>query len=369
MSNTFHKLRVSGVKAETKDCVSVSFEVPESLKETFHYKQGQYLTLRFQLNGKEERRAYSMSSAPYEKDLTVTVKRLKGGLVSNHINDNIKAGAAVEVMPPEGRFFTKIEENHKKSYYLFAAGSGITPLMSMLKTIIEKEPMSTVFLLYGNRDKEDIIFRESLADLEARYSGQLIVEQTLSGVKKKTGGLSSWFKRKPVSTWSGKAGRIGGKLLTLFLEEYQPRHPEQEYFICGPAEMIETVKAELLKRDIDKKRIHVEYFTAADKKDAAVPGASAAGGACRVKVKLNGKEFEVVVPEDKTVLDALLDDKHEPPYSCTSGSCSTCMAKVLKGKAEMEACYALDDDEIEEGYILTCQAHPVTAALEIDYDV
>ncbi len=368
MSNTFHRLKVSGVKAETKDCVSVSFEVPESLKETFHYRQGQYLTLRFQLNGKEERRAYSMSSAPYEKDLTVTVKRLKGGLVSNHINDNIKAGAEVEVMPPEGRFFTKIDEAQKKSYYLFAAGSGITPLMSMLKTIVEKEPMSTVFLLYGNRHEEDIIFRAALVDLEAEYSGQLIIEQALSGVKKSGGGIASWFKRKPVSTWTGKTGRIGGKLLSLFLEEYQPRHSEQEYFICGPAAMIETVKAELLNRNIDKKRIHVEYFTAADAKDSSTSGASAAG-AGRVKVKLNGKQFEIVVPKDKTVLDALLDEKHEPPYSCTSGSCSTCMAKVLKGKAEMEACYALDDDEIEEGYILTCQAHPITAELEIDYDV
>ena len=216
MNPTFYPLTISRVNKETEDAVSLFFYIPEDLKETFRYTQGQYLTLRFSLNGKEERRAYSMCSSPLEKEITVTVKRLERGLVSNHINDHLEAGSTVEVMSPDGRFNTKLDPEQHKSYYLFGAGSGITPLMSILKTILEKEPMSTVFLLYGNREEKSIIFRDSLSEMNKRYDNQLIVEHILSQpIKKKEKGLGGFFK-KATMDWSGKTGRIDAPAVADF---------------------------------------------------------------------------------------------------------------------------------------------------------
>ena len=366
MSKSFHRLPVKNITQETPDAVTLTFEVPGDLKNEFQFTQGQHLTLRFEIAGKEERRSYSMCSSPLESDISVTVKKVKGGKVSNYIHDHVKPGTQVEAMPPEGRFFTQLDEEQKKNYYLIAAGSGITPLMSMLKTILEKEPMSYVFLLYGNRSEEEIIFKNELDRLAKRYEGQLHAEYTLSQPKReKPKGLGGLFS-KGKTTWEGKTGRIGAGVLKEFLEENAPRHKESEFFICGPGNLIEAAEKALLASGFDKKNIHHEYFSSPD----SAPKTHVAGVAgAKLTATLDGKKFETTVPEGKHILFAVIDAGGDAPYSCTSGACATCMAKVLKGEVKMDACYALDDSEIEAGYVLTCQAHPVSAEVEVTYDV
>ncbi len=369
MSHSFHNLTVKQITRETAEAVTLTFDVPTELIEQYQFTQGQHLTLRFTINGKEERRSYSMSSSPLENGLSVTVKKVKGGKVSNHIFDKVKVGDAVEVMTPDGRFFTALNDENKKNYYLVGAGSGITPLMSILKTILEKEPMSFVHLLYGSRSEDEIIFKSQLDELSRRYEGQLMVEHSLSQPKlEKAKGLGGLFsKGKP--TWEGKIGRIDAKVFQKFYEEYPPRHKQSEYFLCGPGGMIDSVEKTLLEKGIDKKNIHHEYFTASPKADGeAVPAGDVVAGA-KLTAYLDGRTYETTVAKGKHLLFAVIDAGGDAPYSCTSGACATCMAKVKKGTVKMDACYALDESEIKQGYILTCQAHPTSEEVEITFEV
>lgn len=364
MSDTkFYPLTVSKVKTETEDTVSLYFQVPAELAETFAYKQGQYLTLRFTINGTEERRAYSMSSSPLEPELAVSVKRVSGGKVSNYIQDAVKAGDTVDVMPPQGRFFTALDPDQRKSYYLFGAGSGITPLMSILKTTLEEEPQSSVYLLYGSREDDQIIFYDELQALCQRYAGQLKVQYIVSQPKKEKGG---WFK-KSTSNWTGLTGRISPLVIDTFLRECPVQGKGAEYFICGPGAMIDAVETSLTEQGISKKSIHSERFVNAA--EVAAGKVMTAGGAGTVKVQLRGENLTIKVPENKTILEALLDAKHDAPYSCMAGACSTCMAKVKSGSVKMDVCYALDDDEVANGYVLACQSHPDGQDVEISFDV
>ncbi len=367
MSDTqFYPLSVSQVKQETRDTVSVYFTVPAELQETFTYVQGQYLTLRFEINGQEERRAYSMSSSPLEAELVVSIKRVSGGKVSNHINDNVKAGDTIEVMPPQGRFYTQLDPDQRKTYYLFGAGSGITPLISIIKTTLEKEPQSSVYLLYGSREDDQIIFHQELQELAKRYEGQFDVEFIVSQPRKEKGG---WFKKATIN-WAGRVGRINGVEIQRCLDENPLQGKGAEYFICGPGAMIDAVEAALKDQGVDAVNIHSERFVnAAEAAAAKASDASAGGGAATVKVQLRGEQISVEVPADKTILESLTAAKYDAPYSCMSGACSTCMAKVKQGSVKMDVCYALDDDEIAQGYILACQAHPEGDGVEITFDV
>lgn len=368
----FFSLKVRQVTPETPDTVTLEFEIPDDLCETFLFKQGQHITIRIHKDGHELRRSYSMSSSPLDNRLAVTIKKVEGGQVSTYLHDSVKAGDTLEIAAPDGRFNTPLDPDKRRTYYLFGAGSGITPLMSILRTILESEPMSAIFLLYGSRDEESIIFRDELDRLSERYVGQLHVEHVLSQPRKESSGsgLFGLFK-KSTTNWLGKKGRITAKMAGEFLDDNMARGPEEEcqYFICGPGNMTDTLKSALIGRGIPTKQVHTEHFVNASHVPGEFQAGSAPGGEKRVIVHLLGKRIELPVPPGATILDVLVKERYDPPYSCTAGACSTCMAKVLSGKVTMEACYALDDEEVKAGYILTCQSRPETDVVELTYDM
>ncbi len=373
MSDThFYALKVKAVNPVLSDSVNLVFDIPAELKDKFHYEHGQYLTLKFDLKGQEVRRAYSLCTSPVvDADPAVTVKRVHKGLVSNHINDTIKAGDTIEVMPPQGRFTVALNPDNKKDYFLFGSGSGITPLLSILKTVLEVEPKSRVCLLYGNRNEDSILFEQELNQLLQRYAGQLVVEHTLSQPKQeKAGGLTGLFK-KPKINWTGAVGRIDGRKAAEFVDKNAMGDGRpQEHFLCGPSAMMEAVELMLKGKGLDSKNVHAEWFTNAGETKAAgaAVGASALSNAT-VTVIISGKRHEVSLQGKESILDAMRRLQLDPPYSCLSGACATCMAKVTEGSVAMDACFALDDDEIKKGFVLSCQARPTSEGVVVSFDI
>jgi len=361
----FHKLKVKDVINETEDCVTVLFEVSDEDRANFKFTAGQYLTLKASIKGEDIRRAYSICTGQNEENLGVSVKKVADGKMSTYLNESVRKGDELEVMQPDGKFTLITHVDMQRDHYFFAAGSGITPVMSMIKSMLEDEPKSTAYLLYGSKDESNIIFKNQLDELQSQYEGQLIVSHSLSRpIKEKSVGLLGILGKKSTS-WSGLKGRIDSAKVAQFIQENPPKSDNAEYYICGPGSMIENVKTTLLGNGVDNKNIHQEYFTTSDAAKTEVTQATAGAA---LTAFLNGQEINLTVEKGKTLLDTLLDAGHEAPYSCTSGACSTCVAKVKKGTVEMEACFALDDDEIEQGYILTCQAHPTSGEVEIEYE-
>lgn len=359
----FYKLHVSKIIRETPGAVSIEFDKTDTPDNFFDFIPGQHLTLKMVSNGKEQRRSYSLSSVPEDKSLRITVKKVKGGLISNHLFQNLKEGDVIEVSKPEGHFCIKPESEHKRAYYFFAAGSGITPVYSMIQALLEHEPRSTVHLLYGNRKEEDIIFYNGLNDLYKKHEGQFFLQYTLSQHKKS---ILPFLSSKK-DDWQGWTGRISKKQIELFLNQNQSSEKEKSYYLCGPGEMIEEVKKYLLGHDIDLKSIHAEYFSSPVSPATDSSKSKPSPEFATIVVKLNGQTQELKISGKDKILDSLQAAKLDPPYSCCSGACSTCMAKLISGEVKMDSALALEPDEIAAGYILTCQARPVSEHIEVHY--
>lgn len=365
MANSFHTLEVEKIVREIPDATSIYFHIPQALKETFSFRAGQYLTVNFEINGEPCRRAYSICTSPLDGEVAVTVKRVEGGRVSNYINDHIEAGSKIEVMPPTGKFTLDIQAGNNNDYYLFAGGSGITPMMSILKTVLEEEPNSRVNLLYGSRDQDSIIFEENLKGLEAKYAGRFHVRHILSIPKLgKAKGIQGWLGQQEV-VWRGWTGYLQERRVQDFLINNEAKGVQQKYLICGPSIMMDMVTNSLQNIYVAPEDIMVEFFGTPKKDNNTV---NTFRGTAQVKVKLYGEEHNIAIDDDTSILDALVKKGANPPFSCSSGACSTCMAKLTKGTVVMDSSFALDKDDKENDYILTCQSHPTSEVVELDYD-
>ena len=363
-------MAVKEIRQETNEVVSILLEYPASHKDQLHYKPGQYVTVKWTEDGKEHRRSYSISSVPEDPYLAITIKEVTGGRISPFLVRRIKQGDILQILPPEGRFTAHFGPENKRNIFLFGAGSGITPLISIARTVLEKEPRSTVILLYGSRTAEEIIFKQQLDQLETRYAGQFHVYHTLS--KPEGSGLNvvkALFGKKK-SEWTGMKGRISPGQIEKILEKHPVNKKNDLIFLCGPGDMIEMAEKALIALGMTEEMIKKEYFTPPSDEADNVRQPSEkkqTGAASKVTVHLRGDKIEIEVT-DKTILDTLLDLGYDAPYSCHSGACATCMAKVVHGEVEMDACFALSDKEVDNGYILTCQSHPLTSVVEITYE-
>ncbi|WP_324750515.1 1,2-phenylacetyl-CoA epoxidase subunit PaaE [Sphingomonas sp. LY54] len=357
MSVSFHTLKIAEMVPETSDATSIRFDVPEELKETFHFAPGQHLTLRAEIGGEEVRRNYSLCVAPQDGELKVTVKRIAGGLFSNWANDNLKPGDALDVMAPHGSFTWEFAPGARNHYVGFAGGSGITPVLSLLKTALTTEPDSRFTLFYGNRDSSSVIFLEELAGLKNRFMGRLQVHHFLSD------------EAEDIELFNGMLDRA--KCDLILTELVEPAEVDS-FFICGPGPMMDAVEAALLGKGVDKHKIHIERFTA-DRPSGALAAQIQAlqqeAQGLTMLVTLDGRKRRVAFDAAAgNILDSARASGLPAPYACKAGVCATCRARVVSGEVEMAARYGLSDEEIAAGYVLTCQSVPKGEGVELDYD-
>jgi ring-1,2-phenylacetyl-CoA epoxidase subunit PaaE len=352
----FHHLRVLSCKNETRDAVVVTLEVPESVREVFRFVQGQHLTLRTRLDGGEIRRSYSICSAPFEDHLRIAIKRVQDGLFSTWANENLKPGHTVECMEPSGHFNVPLDPASARHHVAFAAGSGITPVLSIIKATLAGEPLSSVTLVYGNRASSSVLFKDELADLKNQYLTRLNLVYILSR------------EHQDIDLFNGRIDRT--KCDELLKRWIDPATIDVAY-ICGPQIMMEEVSESLQGRQVDKARIKMELFSSGLPRGPRRPSATAAPSSteCKVTVIQDGRRREFSIKKNKeTVLDSALEQGIELPYSCKGGVCSTCRCKMTSGEVEMDVKFALEDYEVARGFILTCQSYPLTNELVLDYD-
>jgi len=354
MNNQFYQLKVAQLNKPIEEATTITFEIPDALKSTFQFKPGQHLIIKFIMNGEEARRSYSInSSAISNENLQVTVKRVHKGLVSNYINDSLKEGDTLEVMPPQGMFCVDIAADAYKSYFLFAAGSGITPIISIAKSVLAASPQCYVNLFYGNKNQDTIIFKDELDQLAKQYENRFKVVHTLSEPKVWT----TWQQ------WKGKKGKIDNDAVEWFITNNPPIAQNTEYYICGPNAMNVNIRAKLMELQIPKNLINIEQFGGGNIEEKTNINSVDA----TAEVVLYGQSHQVNIKAGSTILQALKTASINPPYSCESGICGTCTAKLTKGTAEMKSCMALDDDHLKQGLILTCQALATSPQLKIEY--
>ena len=351
----FHPLRVKEVRRETPECVSLALEVPAALADSFRFTQGQYLNVRLVIGGSEVRRSYSICSGPDDGELRIAVKEVPEGVFSGWANRDLAAGGALEVMPPEGRFFVPLDARHAKHYVAFAAGSGITPVISLVRTTLAKEPGSRFTLVYGNRTLASVIFNEALEDLKDKYLARFALYHVFSR------------EAQAVDLFNG---RVDGNKVGRFLDTLIPPESIDEAFVCGPASMGDELKAVLEARGVPAGRIHLERFGAPPDALARKPQpAPATALAANVSIIVDGMRYDLDLAEDgPSILDAALKAGADLPYACKAGVCCTCRAKLVEGEVRMDANYTLEDAEIKAGYRLTCQSHPVSPKVVLDFD-
>jgi ring-1,2-phenylacetyl-CoA epoxidase subunit PaaE len=359
MHPRFHTLKIADVRRETDDTVSVAFQVPADLAQDYAFQQGQYLTLRTTIDGEEVRRSYSICSGLDDGELRVAIKKVPGGVFSSYANENLKPGAALDVMTPSGRFTTPIDPAAARTYVLFAAGSGITPIVSIAKTLLAREPHSKVLLFYGNKSVASIVFREELEDLKNRNLGRFGLYHVLSREKQE----AELFN-----------GRLNKDKVKTFCRTLVNPAAVDGFFVCGPDTMIGDVTGALAEIGVPKDKVHFELF---DTNPAGVvpprptPHAprEAKGDQAQVTVILDGVSHEFELEFDGTsILDAATAKGLDLPYSCKGGVCCTCRAKLQEGKVDMAVNYALEEDEVAQGFVLTCQSRPLTDTVVLDYD-
>ncbi|MCS6896213.1 MAG: ferredoxin--NADP reductase [Bacteroidia bacterium] len=346
----FVPLRIQKKQPETPDTFSLILEKPAS---GFEYLPGQYVSIRVEIDGKKYHRAYSLSSSPHlDKHLQLTIKRLEGGIVSNYIWQNLNLGDTLETFPPLGNFTVQTQSGRAVYYLFVAAGSGIAPIYGMIRSILFAEPKSRILLLYGSRSEEYIIFRSELDKLVAQHGGdKLEVIHSLS---------------RPSPTWTGRTGRISAELIQSELERIRRRLLPIEAYICGPSDMMAMAIETLQQARLPKERIHTEYFSAPLPESVTAEPPQGPAEALAI-IRLDGKVQQVRVKAGQTLLAAAQEAGLDPPYACEEGICCTCRAKLYKGKVHMAVREALSDWEIEKGFILTCQAIPLTSEVEIEY--
>ncbi len=345
----FHKLRVKEVRRETEDAVSVAFEVPNELEKEFRFLPGQYITIQKDLQDSLLRRAYSICSSPDSGELRIAVKEVDKGRFSHFANKVLKQGDLVDVAAPEGRFVLETNDKNQKDYLAIVAGSGITPVISMIKAVLLNEISSRFVLIYGSKSDDKTIFKKELDTLEASSQGRLKIQYVYSKII------------------SDKAlfGRIDAKMIKGLLKTDFSGWNFNTHFLCGPEELINTSKEVLINNGVHEDAIKVELFSATSYKKEVTKSLN---GNVKISIVLDDAETTFDMRMDELILDAAIAKGLDAPYSCQGGVCSSCLAKVIEGTAVMERNTILDDDEIEEGLILTCQAHPTTSSIKINYD-
>ncbi len=357
MAVHFHTLKVKEIKTETPDCVSVLFDIPDAFKEAFIFEQGQNITIKKQIDGEEIRRSYSICSAPFENELRVAIKKVDAGKFSGFANSILKPGDELDVLPPTGKFNTALHKTNNKQYLAFAAGSGITPVISIIKTTLQTEPASNFTLVFGNRGRHSIIFFEELEGLKNKYLNRFNFINILS--REKTDA--------PINS-----GRIDFNKLTELNKLIDYKNTD-EFFICGPEEMIFCVKEFLEASGIAQKKIHFELFTTPGQKKGTSNKQkiiSHQGPTSNITVKLDGRSFDFDLGfEGENILDAALKQGADLPFACKGGVCCTCKAKLLEGEVDMDVNWGLEQEEVEQGFILTCQSHPKTEKVVVDFDI
>ena len=347
--SAFYKLQIKEVKHETAHAISVVFNVPSELKPAYQFLAGQYINLKLTLDGKEIRRAYSLCSAPESGELRIAIKSVKNGHFSSFANDNLKVGDLIEVGIPEGKFTFEPHSERQKNYAAFVAGSGITPVLSILKTVLKCEPQSTFVLIYGNKSQEDTIFYNELHELQLQYVGRFFVHYVFSQSK----------------VTDALFGRIEKSAVNFVLKNKHKEKEFDKFYLCGPEEMIMLVTQVLKEQNVPDKNIKFELFSTSVIEN---PTASLHEGRTKITVLVDDEETTFEMNQKQTLLEAALKQGLDAPYSCQGGICSSCLARIKTGTAEMKKNSILTDGEIAEGLILTCQAYPTSAEIFVNYD-